>query len=225
MNAIEGESATGGNRPGAGAAPVPKPKPPHTKRGFSPAKRFRRTGRSLTQWRGRRRILTTTKTGSGDVRAEWLAVRAATGLANPGSFRGQSLLDARGGLESDRQNENKVDPSSPPNDGASGQNGARSGVGNSGNLPAANGDPSEPPDVSVEFQSEMAAIRTYYAARIAAARRRLPAGDLAVAIRALLNEETVALRALADRWRAATQRQQQEKSRGSVQRKDDPKPL
>jgi hypothetical protein len=100
-------------------------------------------------------------------------------------------------------------------------------VDNSGDLPATHGVPNEPPDVSLEFQSEMAAIRGYYAARIAAARRRLPAGDLAVAIRALLNEETVALRAVTERWRAATERQKQEKPQrpmGNIQRKDDPRP-
>jgi hypothetical protein len=42
-NATEDESATGGNRPGAGAAPVPKPKTPRSKPGFSPA------GRRLTK--------------------------------------------------------------------------------------------------------------------------------------------------------------------------------
>ncbi len=94
--------------------------------------------------------------------------------------------------------------------------------------PEVSGGASEPPDVSAEFQSEMAAIRGYYAARIAAARRGLPAGDITVAIRALLNEETVALRAMTDRWRAATERQKQEKPQrptGNIQRKDDPKPL
>ena len=93
LNAIEGESATGGNRPGAGAAPVPKPKPPHTKRGILTSQEVPAHRRSLTRWRGTRKIQTTTKRGGGDVRAEWLAVRAAIGLANPGSFRGQSVPD------------------------------------------------------------------------------------------------------------------------------------
>jgi hypothetical protein len=203
---------------------VPKPKKPHTKRGISPAKRFRRTGRSLTKWRGRR-IQTTTKTGSGDVRALWLEVRVVTGLPNSGSNRGQSSPDLR---EPDRQEGRKVDPSTPPHDGTSGQTGVRSDADNSGNLPATHGGASEPPDVSAEFQSEMAAIRANYAARIAAARRSLRPGDIAVAIRALLNEETAALRAVTERWQAATRRQQQEKPQratGIVHRKDDPKAL
>ena len=204
---------------------MPKPKQPHTKRGISPARRFRRTGRSLTKWRGRRRIQTTTKTGSGDVRVLWLEVRVVTGLPNSGSSRGQSVPDLH---EPDRQEGRKVDPPTPPNDGTSGQSGVRSDAGNSGNLPATHGGASEPPDVSAEFQSEMAAIRSYYAARIAAARRRLPASDLAVAIRALLNEETVALRAVTDRWRTATERNKQEKPerpKGAMPKNDtNPKP-
>jgi hypothetical protein len=161
------------------------------------------------------------KTGGGDVRAEWLAVRSATGLASPGSFRGQSA-DTRGGIDSER----KVNPSPPSNEGTGGENGVRSDAGNSGDIPATNGDASEPPDVSPEFQSEMAACRAYYAARIAAARRSLRPGDIAIAIRALLNEETVALRAVTERWQAATRRQRQEKPQRpmrKVGRKDDPK--
>jgi hypothetical protein len=200
---------------------VPKPKPPHTKPGFSPARRFRRTGRSLTKWRSRRRIQTTTKTGSGDVRALWLEVRVVTGLPNS---RGQSSPDTRGDVDSER----KIDPSPPSSEGLGGHNGVRSDADNSGNLPATSEGQSEPPDVSLEFQSEMAAIRAHYAAKIAAARRNVRPGDLAVAIRALLNEETAALRAVTERWQAATRRQQQEKPQRPtviVHRKDDPKAL
>ncbi len=229
LNAIKDESDRD-RRPGAGAAPGLKAGPPHTKRGFSPARRFRRTGRSLTQWRNTRRIQTTGRKGGGDIRAEWLALRAATGLANSGSFRGQSLPEKRGASDAGQQEGRKADPSSPPNDGATGQNGVNPtgfGAGNPSMSPEASGGASAP-DVSAEFRSEMAAIRAYYAARIAAARRGLPAGDIAAAIRALLNEETVALRALTDRWRAATERQQQEKPQrpaGNARRKDDgPKP-
>lgn len=231
MNAIEDESATGGSRPGAGAAPEPEPRSPHTKPGFrSSASSFRRTGRSLTQWRSARRIQTTTKKGGGDIRAQWLALRAATGLANASSFRGRSLPDVRGGLDSDRQEGRKVDPSSPPHEGTSGRYSvlsAQADAGNSGTLPAADGGSDLPPDISGEFQSEMAALRAFYAARVGAARRSLSAGDVAAVVQALMNEQTVALRGLAERWRAATQRQQAEKPQrptGNVQRKGDPKP-
>jgi hypothetical protein len=63
----------------------------------------------------------------------------------------------------------------------------------------------------------MAAIRAYYAARIAAARGGLPASAVAAAVKVLLNEEIVALRALAERWRAATERQRTEKPRRPVE--------
>lgn len=196
---------------------MPKPKTPHTKLRFSPARRFRRTGRSITRRRGALRRVQTTRKDGGDIRAEWSALRAATGLGNPSSFRSQAL-------DSERQEERKIETSSPPSDAASGQSGTQSADTRAGHpeIPT-----SEPPDVSPDFQSEMAAIRTYYAARIAAARSGLPAGDIAAAIRALLNEEIVALRALAERWRAATERQRAERPQrpgGNVQRKEDPKP-
>jgi hypothetical protein len=83
------------------------------------------------------------------------------------------------------------------------------------------------PDASAEFRSEFAALLAYYAARIAAARRGLPASEVFAAVQAILNEQTVALRALAER-QAAAQKQRTEKPQrptGTVQRKDDnPKP-
>jgi hypothetical protein len=83
------------------------------------------------------------------------------------------------------------------------------------------------PDAPAEFRSEFAALLAYYAARIAAARRSLPANEVFAAVQAIKNEQTVALRALAER-QAAAQRQRAEKPQrptGNVQRKDDePKP-
>jgi hypothetical protein len=83
------------------------------------------------------------------------------------------------------------------------------------------------PDASAEFRSEFAALLAYYAARIAAARRGLPASEVFAAVQAIMNEQTVALRALAER-QAAAQRQRAEKPErptGNVQKKDEvPKP-
>ena len=83
------------------------------------------------------------------------------------------------------------------------------------------------PDASAEFRSEFAALLAYYAARIAAARRGLPANEVFAAVQAIVNEQTVALRALAER-QAAAQKQRTEKPQrpiGIVQRKNDnPKP-
>lgn len=145
------------------------------------------------------------------------------------SFGGRSLPDTRGGLESERLEGRKVDPSSPLRDATNGQNGVPSdntAAGNASNIENTGAGANEPPDVSPEFRSEMAAIRAHYGAMIAAARRRVPGSDLAAAIRALLNEETIALRAVAERWQAATQKQRDERPHrptGTFQRKDDPK--
>jgi hypothetical protein len=73
----------------------------------------------------------------------------------------------------------------------------------------------------------MAALLASYATKIAAARRSLAAGDVAAVVQALMNEQTVAVRSLMERWQAATQRQQQGKPQrpaGTIQRKDDQKP-
>ena len=76
---------------------------------------------------------------------------------------------------------------------------------------------------AAEFRSEFAALLAYYAARIAAARRSLPANEVFAAVQAIVNEQTVALRALAER-QAAAQKQRAEKPQrptGNVRRKDD----
>jgi aminoglycoside phosphotransferase (APT) family kinase protein len=82
-------------------------------------------------------------------------------------------------------------------------------------------------DASAEFRSEFAALLAYYAARIAAARRALPASEVVAAVQAILNEQTVALRALAER-QAPTQKRRDEKPErptGIAQRKNEgPKP-
>lgn len=71
--------------------------------------------------------------------------------------------------------------------------------------------PGDMPDVSPEFRGEMAALLAYYAARIAAAQLTLPASVAAGVIRTLRGEQTIALRALTDRWNAASQKRQAER--------------
>jgi|HubBroStandDraft_6_1064221.scaffolds.fasta_scaffold211841_2 hypothetical protein len=68
------------------------------------------------------------------------------------------------------------------------------------------------PNASLEFRSEMAALLAFYAARIGAARRSLNRTTADLIILAILSEQTVALRALTDRWHAATQKQRDERS-------------
>ena len=79
------------------------------------------------------------------------------------------------------------------------------------------------PDASAEYRSEFAGLLAYYAARIAAARRGLPASEVFAAVQAIVNEQTVALRALAER-QAAAQKQRAEtpqRPTGNVQKKDE----
>jgi hypothetical protein len=83
--------------------------------------------------------------------------------------------------------------------------------------------PGDAPDASAEFRSEFAGLLAYYAARIAAARRGLPASEVFAAVQAIVNEQTVALRALAER-QAAAQKQRAEtpqRPTGNVQKKDE----
>jgi hypothetical protein len=176
---------------------VPKAGPPRTKRGSPPARRFRRTGRSLTQWRGRRRIQTTTKRNGGLPKPSFGAT------ARELSFR-VPLPEMRSvsGL-----------PSQPTTVAASG-----------GTEDLNSSVPGDAPDASAEFRSEFAALLAFYAARIAAARSSLPPSVAAAIVQALMNEQAVALRALTDRRHAASQKQRDEKPErptGNVQRKGD----
>jgi hypothetical protein len=113
---------------------------------------------------------------------------------------------------------------------ASRQNAQRSDSTHASNSVAAAGDSGDAgalSDVSGAFKGEMAALLSFYAAKIGAARRSLSAGDVAAVVQALMNEQTVAVRSLMERWQAATQRQREEKAQrptGNMQRKDDPKP-
>jgi hypothetical protein len=78
--------------------------------------------------------------------------------------------------------------------------------------------------VSAEFRSEFAALLAFYAARIAAARQSLSPSVAAAIVQTIMNEQAVALRALTDRWHAASQKQRDEKPErptGNMQRKDD----
>jgi len=53
---------------------------------------------------------------------------------------------------------------------------------------------------SSSLAGEIAGVKGYYAARIAAARSSLSPAALAVAIRAIQNEKKLAIRAVIDRW-------------------------
>ena len=62
---------------------------------------------------------------------------------------------------------------------------------------------------SSSLASEIAGVKGYYAARIAAARQSLSPAALAVAIRAIQNEKKLAIRAIIDRWQGYFQNSKQ----------------
>ena len=74
----------------------------------------------------------------------------------------------------------------------------------------------------------MGGLIAYYAARIAAARTCLPKNAVAAIVQSIMNEQTAAMRALTERWQAASEKQRTEKAerpKGSVQRNGNhPKP-
>jgi hypothetical protein len=211
---IEDESDSGGLRPGAGAAPVPKAGPPRRKPGYSdPAASFRRAKRGVTQRRINRRRIPTT--GRGDARAQ----------AAP-SFAAEARKLLRASLPSAPDVDRLL--SQPPTTGRDSARPAGAEERNTDAIAGAPGCAGDAPDVSAEFRSEFAALLAFYAARIAAARRGLPASEVAAAVQAILNEQAIALRTLSERRHAATQKQRDEKPErpaGAAQRKDDgPKP-
>ena len=209
-----------------------KAAPPREKPGsISPAVRFRHAKRGVTQRRGNRRTQTKTKKGGGDVRTQWAAMGVTiTGLPVSKGFHVQPAPNMRGGLDPAPQDVRKVhDPSSPSQAGQDSVRPDHTEGRNPGIIAGTSDDVSAAPDVSAEFRSEMAALRAFYAARIGAARRgaerrSLSASEVAAIVRALVNEQTIAMRALAERWSAATQKQRQEKPQrpiGKEQRKDE----
>jgi len=109
--------------------------------------------------------------------------------------------------------------SPPPQADANRQNAEQFASVHDGNSGVAGGDSEVAgalPDISGAFQGEMAALLAFYAAKIGAARRSLSAGDVAAVVQALMNEQTVAVRNLMERWQAATKKQQGEKPQRPV---------
>lgn len=138
-----------------------------------------------------------------------------TGLPRSKSLPGGISPRASGAPISKPQEARAADGSSSPlpQTEASRQNAERSVSKRDESSGVAGGDSSEAaalPDASGAFQGEMAALLAFYAARIGAARRSLAAGDVAAVVQALMNEQTVAVRSLMERWQAAAQRQREE---------------
>jgi hypothetical protein len=221
LNMIEGESATGGDRLGAGAALEPNPRQPQPNPGDAkPAKSFRSAGRSLTKRTAGQRRIQTTKRSSGNTRVWWRILRPViTGLPAPIPLSAPASSQTGSDVDSKPQGTNAI-----------AQTGEQPGRNNDGRSGDAAGDTSDAgvlPDVSSAFRGEMAALLAFYATRIAAARRSLSPSDVAAVVQALVNEQVVAVRALMERWQAATRRQREEtpqRPTGSMRCKDDPTP-
>lgn len=145
-----------------------------------------------------------------DVRVMWSTVgRAATGLPVSRTIQFRAAVDARPEIgPADATNiadtsVRTVMSESGLTPGGSDQRISADTVDNSSATDA-------PPDISAEFKSEMEALRSFYAARIGAARRSMTGHQFAAFLQALIGEQTVARRALAERWQAAGQKQRDE---------------
>jgi hypothetical protein len=66
------------------------------------------------------------------------------------------------------------------------------------------GQGSDSAGIGLEFSTELAALNSYYAARMAAARRALRPWEIAAALRVLQGERALAMKAVIDRWMTAT---------------------
>ncbi len=75
---------------------------------------------------------------------------------------------------------------------------------------------------SSNLASELGAAKGYYAARIGAARRTLSPAEIAAAIRAIKNEQKLAVRAIINRWLAYFENRKQ---KSAPERPSGAKPL
>lgn len=108
-------------------------------------------------------------------------------------------------------------PSSTPFDGPSEVKQSRPelsnsrDVGSGAGLEVDLGGASVAPDISDAFRSEMAALIAFYASRIGAARMTVSASIVGAIVQSIMREQTIALKALLERWQAATQKQRDER--------------
>jgi len=184
---------------------VPKTEPPRSKQGSShPADTFNRAKRIFTR-KGvpRRRVRVTTKKSSSVSKP--LFVAAGKRMLRASLQNMQATPNV--GQQQVQIVENLPSPSQPS---VTGQESSRAPGGDQStdnNL----GDAGSMADASPEFRAEMGGLMAYYAARIAAARQGLPANAVTGIVQALMNEQTVAMRSLMERWQTATEKQRTDK--------------
>ncbi|WP_156964693.1 hypothetical protein [Methylocapsa aurea] len=125
-----------------------------------------------------------------------------TRVAEAHGLRSQSLPDMRGGLDADGKRGRDADGvPARPRACAGGYDGLRPVRGEGTGLASRSGIASAQ---GLSFAGEGAGIRALYGAKIEATRRSLPAREIAAAVRALLDEQRAAFRALAERRQAET---------------------
>lgn len=157
--------------------------------------------------RGARRDEPTTTKGGQLVRTE---THQTDAVARAVGVRGKPLHEMRGWVDApieERDLSGRM--SARPRSGAAGDGELRPLRGEGGAGLAA-GAASVRADIAAAFRIEHAAIVSFYAARIEAVKRGVAAAAITAAIRALVDEQIVALRALADR-RGAAERNEQDK--------------
>ncbi len=175
-----------------------------------PANSFRRASRIVT-WRHsiRRRVQITRRNRTVVPRVAPSFAAAARALLKPGSTVPQSGLNASAPEVPTTQQP----PTSEQTSSTNAQD-VRQSAGNETRITVASeesGDAGSMPDASPEFRGEMGALLSYYAARIAAARMTMPSSAVAAIVQAIINEQTAAMRALTERWQAASEKQRADK--------------
>ena len=192
MSEIADESERGVDRHVDGAATMPKTGQPLTQaQFFKPASSFQRIGRGVTQRRGGRpryQKAKSRKSASGQTALSHLFIGSLSFSLPLPVMRTDHAQAKHDGLSHlapfYRHSYNTHDPT-PIVDQSS--------------------------DLSGQSQSEFAAVLADYAGKIDAARRSLPPPLAAAVVRALANEQTVALRALSERLQATTKKKQDDK--------------
>lgn len=207
---------------------MPKSGKPRSKLGtITPAKSYRRASRILTRRHSaRRRVQIARKSQGVFPKIAPLFAALAKELLTPGSTMPRSGVGALNSAPSTVQSPLTAQQTSTivvRDGGVIGGNENRS-TGSSEEL----GDAGSIADASPEFRAEMGGLLAYYAARIAAARRGGSSASVSAIVQGIMNEQTAAVRALTERWQAASEKQRAERPQrptGIAQRKDDdPKP-
>jgi len=208
---------------------VPKSGTPRTKKGSShPADGFKRAKRIFTRKGApRRRIRITTKKSGG------YNIRKAPLLAAEANKLLRRLPPA---ITTTTTASTPVQPETHIVDGVTSQrltgvsDTTKSGGGDDrggGTVTGPSIDASDAADVSADFRGELAGVLALYGARIEAARRSLPASIAAGVVRALLNEQTAAMRSISERMQAASEKQRGDRPERPAQplqrNNDDPK--